>query len=408
MFVGLLSGAFLIACTPAPPDHLETPGSTPNSDHVSPPAIAPIVTSGSDRPTAPGPALKPSYAQPPIALEASSDQPRIYVAPDGDDSNAGTADAPLRTIKEAATQASPGSTVIVADGTYNGAFQTHVSGRENARITFISATKWGAKLVGDVADEEAVWRNYGDYVDIQGFDITGTTSSGDGIIQTGSYGRIVENRVHGLSKGSCMSVYKEDYSMVDNDFLGNITFDCGSTALDHGIYPGGPGGTISNNISFGNAGFGIHCWHNCNHEVISNNLVFDNGQGGILVGQGDNPNYGDVDANDMIVANNIVIDNRGQQGIRESGATGHNNTYLNNIVNGNAENGIGLQTGTESGTIIDAPRFINFQTDGSGDYRLAPSSPGVNAGTADDAPATDILGVSRPQGGAVDVGVYEQ
>ena len=81
--------------------------------------------------------------------------------------------------------------------------------------------------------------------------------------------------------------------------------------------------------------------------MITNNLLFDNGEGGILIGQGDGPNNGDVDADNMLVANNIVIDNRGSQGIRESGATGSNNRYLNNNVVGNAVDGIGLRTGTE-------------------------------------------------------------
>ena len=40
--------------------------------------------------------------------------------------------------------------------------------------------------------------------------------------------------------------------------------------------------------------------------MITNNLVFDNGEGGILIGQGDGPNNGDVAADDMVVANNIV------------------------------------------------------------------------------------------------------
>ena len=60
----------------------------------------------------------------------------------------------------------------------------------------------------------------------------------DGIIQTGSYGRILENRVHGLTEG-CISTYKDDYSMVDNDIIGNVVFGCGSNQLHHGIYLGG-------------------------------------------------------------------------------------------------------------------------------------------------------------------------
>ncbi len=54
---------------------------------------------------------------------------------------------------------------------------------------------------------------------------------------------------------------------------------------------------------------------------------------------------------------------------------------------------------------IDAdPMFWNFL---EGDFRLHLSSPCLNSGTASDAPATDMRGVTRPQGGGVDMGVSE-
>ena len=42
------------------------------------------------------------------------------------------------------------------------------------------------------------------------------------------------------------------------------------------------------------------------------------------------------------------------------------------------------------------------------DLQLQLSSPCIDAGTSDGAPATDILGVERPQGSGVDMGAYEQ
>jgi hypothetical protein len=359
--------------------------------------------SSAQKPLGPGPTLDATYAGPPAALSPESDQARLYVATDGDDGNPGTEQAPFRTIEQAATAATPGTTVIVADGTYEGAIVTRTSGTENARIVFVAASKWGAKLVGREDDDDAVWRNYGDYVDIQGFDVSGDIPQGTGIGQTGSHSRILENRVIGV-QGNCLSTNNDDYSMVDDDFIGNVVGRCGRSALDHGIYPSGVGGTISNNISYGNAGFGIHCWHNCNRQVITNNLVFDNHEGGILIGQGDGPNNGSVDADDMFVANNIVVDN-GAEGIRENGAR---NAYLNNIVSDNADDAIDLQTGRESSTLTSAPAFVNFQLNGSGDYRLQPWSVGVYSGMSDGAPAADIVGTSRPQGEAVDIGVFEQ
>ena len=80
---------------------------------------------------------------------------------------------------------------------------------------------------------------------------------------------------------------------------------------------------------------------------------------------------------------------------------------MNNNVLENNGDGITLQTGTEEGTISEDPKFVNFQPNGCGDYRLDPSSPNVNAGTADGAPAVDITGTRRPRGSGPDIGVYE-
>ncbi len=179
----------------------------------------------------------------------------------------------------------------------------------------------------------------------------------------------------------------------------------GDSRLDHGIYVSHTGGTVANNVAHGNAGYGIHCWHNCNRLKIVNNLGFYNKTGGIVVGQGDSPNNGSVDADNFVVANNIVVFNG--VGIAEEGATGKNNKYINNNVFGNREAGMDLNSGKEIGTIHADPKFIDFELDGTGDYRLQPSSPAIDAGTTTGAPGLDIAGNRRPQGGAIDVGAYE-
>ncbi len=328
----------------------------------------------------------------------------LYVAPHGDDSNPGSGDAPFRTISKAAQEVTPGTTVRVAPGTYSESIETTVDGEQDARIAYVAETKWAAKIVGD-GDGDAVWDNRGDYVDIVGFDISGENP--DSIIERGSNVLIAENYLHDAPGGACLFTYSNDYALANIDIIGNVVRNCGGDdELNHGIYPAHSGGTIANNISYGNPGFGIHCWHACSNLTISNNLVFDNGDGGILIGQGDAPNDGDVPADNMLVTNNIAVHN-GNDGISEYGATGENNKYLNNNVFGNKGQGIDLLTGTETGTISEDPKFVNFQVNGSGDYRLDPSSPNVNAGTPEGAPTTDITGTRRPRGPNPDIGVYE-
>jgi hypothetical protein len=337
--------------------------------------------------------------------EMSLQTPRVLVvAPNGDDRGPGTRAQPFHTIARAAEAAGPGTTIVVAAGTYQGSFRTTASGTASAPITYVAESWWGVRLVGDDT-ADAVWHNEGDHVEIRGFEISGGAI--DGLVSSGSYGRIVGNRVSGFAKGNCISTAGSGYTLHDIDVIGNVAHGCGASALDHGIYVSHPGGTVANNISFGNAGYGIHCWHNCNRLVVSNNLVFKNGAGGIVIGQGDGPNYGEVAADNFVVSNNIAVDN-GEFGIEESGATGPNNRYLHNIVSGNAEQGLDLATGTESGTISVDPCFVNYRPDGTGDYRLQPTSPGIDAGIPEGAPATDIVGTPRPRGAGVDIGPYER
>ena len=57
-----------------------------------------------------------------------------------------------------------------------------------------------------------------------------------------------------------------------------------------------------------------------------------------------------------------------------------------------------------TGNLNTNPLFINLAGDNLG---LSPCSPAINTGIATGAPGTDILGVVRPQSGAVDMGAYE-
>jgi hypothetical protein len=50
---------------------------------------------------------------------------------------------------------------------------------------------------------------------------------------------------------------------------------------------------------------------------------------------------------------------------------------------------------------------VNFQANGSDNYRLLGSSPAVERGTSAKAPTIDYPGVARPRGAAVDIGAYE-
>ncbi|MFL6707569.1 MAG: choice-of-anchor Q domain-containing protein [Massilia sp.] len=340
----------------------------------------------------------------------------LYVSPTGSDSNSGSIQAPFRTINKATSVAKPSTTVHVAAGTY-GNVTNSKSGTAAGRLRIVSDTKWAAKIVG--TGTEAHFNNSGNYVDIVGFDISGTGRLG--IVNYGSFTSIEGNHVHHLKiSGGCTGsggagIVNANYTATDDDIIGNVVHDIGTPGACNGvqgIYHSNKRGHIYNNIVYRVSAWGIHLWHAATDVMIANNTVFRNGSasmgGGMEFGSGDAP--GGVVVNNTHVVNNIVYDNPGSSittycysGVNCIGST---NTVENNLVYGNGR-GISLKTGTAIGTFAVDPQFINYVAAGGGDYRLKSTSPAANKGATHYAPAYDIDGVARPKGAALDIGAYE-
>ena len=137
-------------------------------------------------------------------LRARSDDPAprrpskvYYVSRNGSDAHDGSRKRPWRTIAHAAARAGPGSLVHVRPGHYPGPIVLRRSGRPGRRITFAATTRWGAKISATSSGSLAVVQIDGDYVDVEGFDITGRGGDGTaGIAMQGSNQRAIANRVH--------------------------------------------------------------------------------------------------------------------------------------------------------------------------------------------------------------------
>jgi hypothetical protein len=341
----------------------------------------------------------------------------LYVATTGSDTNPGSQTAPFQTIQQAASVAKPSTTVHVAPGTYNGNVSTQISGTSNKRIVFVSDTKGDAKIVG--TGTESMWTNNANYIDIIGFDITGPGRLG--ILNWGSYATMSGNHVHNLTvSGGCTGnggagIMNANYTGHDDDIIGNVVHDIGvpgSCNGVHGIYHANLRGHIFNNIVYRVSSYGIHLWHAANNVIIANNTAFANGTssmgGGIIMGTGDGPDGVILDKTKVI--NNIVYDNP-HSSITEfcydgNSCIGPNVTVAKNLVYANGKAIIMLR-GSATGTITANPLFVNYQADGTGDYRLQSGSPAVNMGIAASAPTYDIDNVARPLGGAFDIGAYE-
>lgn len=339
----------------------------------------------------------------------------FHIAPGGRDGNPGTAALPFRTIGEAAQVATPGTNIHVAPGLYTEILETSESGTAAAPITYVSTVHWGAKIRTEGPDDHWSWINRGNHVVIAGFDVSGNGAGG--IDNFGTNVRIVRNRVHNIPALGCTSnggagIAASNYTNT-NVFIGrNLVHDIGEfpepCSRVHGIYFQHEGGRIVNNIVYRVTGWGIHWWHAPLRITIANNLAFNNMNGGIGGGAGDSPYFGDPSkpADHITVMNNIVYDNA-DTGIEETGLSGSNNLFLNNISIENGRDWVLQEQSSHSGTAEAPPGFVRYDPDGNGDYRLRADSPAIDRGTARGAPIIDYDGVSRPQGRGVDIGPFE-
>lgn len=328
----------------------------------------------------------------------AADAKNRYVAVTGiDGMNDGSRQHPWRTIEYASSRATPGTTIHVLPGIYRSSkiIVTDASGTANKRIRYVSETRWGAKIVTTASQ---IWMNTGDYVDIDGFDLSSASLvTYIGIHSQGSYARILRNHVHDLHapRGTCPQgggVMMGDLRTIGQEAEGNVVHDVGpppgECRLIHGIYASTPRCKITNNLIFDNSGVGVHLWGHPDHCVVANNTIFNNGRG-IVVG-GD-PQSGTVDF--AVVVNNIVYRNR-EVGIYETGLTGMNNRYIRNLCYENKLNWW-LRTGTQLRSITADPQFIRYTGTLDGDYHLTTSSPGAGTGDPSYAPENDLDGRRR-------------
>ncbi|NHZ96261.1 DUF1565 domain-containing protein [Massilia sp. CCM 8734] len=367
----------------------------------------------------------PTPTPTPIPIPTPTPEPTIppttynfFVASNGSDTAAGTKSAPFKTIARASRAALPSTTIHVADGTYPGGFKTTVSGTAAGRIYYVSSTKWGAKIVPPASSSnDTAWDNRGNYTDIIGFHIDGTTAQSGtkwthGIYNGGSYDMIRGNWVHHIATkvpctsagGSAIGV-DSYFRGIKSDVVGNLVHDIGPAGCRfvQGIYVS-TSGTVKNNVVYRVAEGGIHLWHDANNVIITNNTVTAS-HTGIIVGGGDyyhttGPN------NDTIVANNIVYDNA--MGISEQGQTGTRNRYTNNLVFQNPTYNFSLKNGlTHSGTVSADPQFVSYTRSGTPDLHLRPTSPAIGKGTPTNAPPVDFDNKPRNATSGYDMGAYQ-
>ena len=372
---------------------------------------------GSDSGNSQAPVQAPQFAA--VTYSGVAAPADLYVSPSGSDTNAGTQSAPFKTILGASRAATPGVTIRVAPGVYAGGFQTTASGTAEARIRYVSQSRFGAKIVPPASSTNTrAWDNRGSYVDIEGFEVDGTKGQAgtqwlNGIYTAGSYSTVRGNYVHHIAKNvPCASSgggigSDSYYKGIANDVVGNIVHDVGPAGCAYylGIYINSAQSKVINNLVYNISNAGIRLWHDATNNLVTNNTVFNSGIGVVVSGNG---GYLSTAPNDYTrVANNIIYDNA-SYGIQEVGSTGTHNSYPFNLVYKNGSYNFMLNNGLQAlGTVNAEPQFVNYIRTGGGDYHPSATSPAVGAALPAASPSTDIEGNVRSTTTGFDIGAFQ-
>lgn len=232
----------------------------------------------------------------------------------------------------------------------------------------------------------------------------------------------------GLSGTGGLRTWNAGVDIVDNDFTNNVAIN-GFGAMD---LSGSTefGGTLAKSIAR-NRFVRNHSaaptfepsavfLFTTNPFTVENNILFANDKRGF--GANNSPNvlvvnnvfYGQLSnaagmwtyltkTITVTFANNIFANNGGAS-IQSDASTYAKGLSVKNLMFNNGANfGYDAST-TFTQSLVADPLFVN---PAAGNFHLLPGSPAINNGQNSGAPATDIDGVPRPQGGSVDIGAYE-
>ena len=387
-----------------------------------------------------------------------------FVAPGGNDAGPGTSDSPWQTLQKAADSVAAGDVVTVRAGSYSG-FRLTTDGTADARISFVAEAN---VVVSQKApgSESGIDLDGADHVTIDGFRVTNITLAG--IRSANNAGVVVRNNTADVNSRFGILAINSAGVVIEKNMVGRTTLGTGVAVmgggsdgaavrgnrvydnLGAGILLGGDkasggdgvitGAVVEANIILGNGrsgGAGVG-FDGVQASSVRNNLLYSNHADGVSLRTVDGAGPSKDNA---VVNNTVVVAFDGLWALRlEDAATGNvvrNNIFLNdNTANGSVtvDNDSLAGLVSEHNVVADlfrdddrtytlaewksakgregqsfrATRNQLFVAPDSGNFRLQPLSPAINAGTATGAPAADLEGNPRPWGGGVDAGAYEQ
>jgi parallel beta-helix repeat protein len=277
----------------------------------------------------------------------------IYVDknnPSCSDVAGGTQTAPLCTIGAAAARTSPGTTVVVASGTYNEQVNVR-SGAAGSPVTFTAAPGANVTVTGG---KYGFYVSNKSYVNIEDFNITNTGSDGIHVSSNSSNIKVIGNTLSLAGQPTNGQTAKGIY--VANSTNSLFSFNKVHNNSSYGIYLDSASGCqVLNNESWANAqvyqraASGIRLYAST-QNVVSANDTHDNEDSGIEI-------Y--TNSNNNLITDNVSYNN-GDHGIDNYSSTGNriisNSVYKNVTAGINAEGG---STGTTIANNISVDNGIN-------------------------------------------------
>jgi parallel beta-helix repeat protein len=289
-----------------------------------------------------------------LAATAEAAAATLYVDelhPSCSNSGPGSQSQPLCTIGAAATRVTAGTTVEVSEGTYDEQVTIPRSGTATAPVVFRAEDGETVTVRGGKYGFYVAGRNW---VTVDGFDVTDTTSDGIHVSANSTHIGVLRNTVtsagepvNGLT-GKGISITDTSDSVVQgNTVMHNSNFgiylvtatrnlvDRNEVAMNAKQYTraasgirlhSSPQNTISANLAHDNEDSGIELVTGSNDNLVVNNISHGNGDHGIDI----------LDARNQRVVSNTVHENVTAGINAEGGSTG--TLYANNI---SADNGVG-------------------------------------------------------------------
>jgi hypothetical protein len=339
------------------------------------------------------PAKEPPAKEPPVEEGAGGAGCALYGSPSGNDANAGTQAAPVRTVPALLAKLAAGQTGCLASGAYEG-FTTRAGdshGGPGAPLTITSTNLQApATISGRVVTMPGA-----DYLTFSHLHFTDAGTDGPSVTIGSAHTTWTDDDVT-APQTICFETTgggawgpAED-TLIERDRVHNCgrPFQCAEDSVPcnlpptngyfiHGLYDMGIRTTARNSYFYENGSKGV-LLRGGSGAVIEHNVIDGNGSGVL---------FGDLAPTGDTVRWNIITNSRGvcggcnlYFGIWTFGSLGAGNSAVNNDIFGNVSGNIGSQSGLTLAENIEVdPKFVD---PAQHDYTLKPDSPVLGYGPA--------------------------